>query len=78
MAAEGTPTACGETYTVESGDSPFAIAEKCGVDPGDAADWADELLELNGIDDPTTLKVGQELDLPPLPSPEENGTGDDS
>ncbi len=49
---------CGETYTVQAGDSPFSIAEKCGVDLND-------LLELNGIDDPRSLRVGQELKLPP-------------
>ncbi len=59
-----TPTAaaigeCGETYTVEAGDSPFSIAEKCGVDMND-------LQELNGIDDPRNLKVGQELKMPPV------------
>ena len=60
-----TPTAaaaigeCGETYTVEAGDSPFSIAEKCGVDVND-------LQELNDIDDPTTLNVGQELKMPPV------------
>ena len=58
-----TPTAaavgeCGETYTVEAGDSPFSIAEKCGVDVND-------LQNLNDIDDPTSLRVGQELKLPP-------------
>jgi len=59
-----TPTAaaaigeCGEAYTVEAGDSLFSIAEKCGVDVND-------LQELNDIDDPTSLRVGQELKLPP-------------
>ncbi len=48
---------CGDTYTVQAGDVPFTIAEKCGVD-------LNELLELNGIDDPTTLRVGQELKIP--------------
>ncbi len=58
---------CGETYTVEAGDSPSGIAEKCGVDVND-------LQELNGIDDPRSLRVGQELKMPPLqPTP----TGDD-
>ena len=52
-----TPVECGDTYTVQSGDVPSAIAEKCGVDVTD-------LLELNGIDDPTTLHVGQELKIP--------------
>ena len=58
---------CGETYTVEAGDSPFSIAEKCGVD-------VNALLELNDIDDPRSLRVDQELKLPPLqPTP----TGDE-
>jgi len=68
-----TPTApaaageCGETYTVEAGDSPFSIAEKCGVDVND-------LQDLNDIDDPRSLRVGQELKMPPLqPTP----TGDE-
>ncbi len=55
-----TPTAteeCGEVYSVEAGDVPFSIATKCGVD-------VDELLELNSIDDPTTLFIGQELKIP--------------
>ncbi len=52
-----TPGECGDTYTVQSGDVPFTIAEKCGVDVKD-------LLELNGIDDPTSLNVGQELKIP--------------
>jgi hypothetical protein len=68
-----TPTAagavgeCGETYIVEAGDSPFSIADKCGVDVND-------LQELNDIDDPRSLKVGQELKMPPAqPTP----TGDE-
>ena len=80
-----TPTAaaavgeCGETYTVEAGDSPFSIAEKCGVDVND-------LQELNDIDDPRSLKVGQELKMPPLqptatatatPTPTPTPTGDE-
>ena len=57
---------CGETYTVEAGDSPFSIAEKCGVDVND-------LLDLNEIDDPRSLRVGQELKMPPLqPTPTED------
>ncbi len=67
-----TPTAaaavgeCGETYTVKAGDSPSGIAEKCSVDVND-------LLELNDIDDPRSLSVGQELKMPPLqPTPTED------
>ncbi len=52
-----TPGECGDTYTVQSGDVPFTIAATCGVDVAD-------LLELNGIDDPTSLNVGQELKIP--------------
>ncbi len=52
------PGVCGETYTVQAGDNPSKIAENCGVD-------VDDLLELNGIDDPRSLRVGQELELPP-------------
>jgi LysM repeat protein len=54
---EATPGECGETYTVQANDSPYGIAQKCGVDVGD-------LMELNDIDDPTTLRVGQELKIP--------------
>ncbi len=54
---QDTPIECGDTYTVQSGDVPSAIAETCGVDVTD-------LLELNGIDDPTSLNVGQELKIP--------------
>jgi hypothetical protein len=53
----GTPGVCGATYIVEPGDSPSLIAQECGVD-------VDELMQLNGIDDPTLLQVGQELLLP--------------
>ncbi len=52
------PGVCGVTYTVQAGDNPSTIAENCGVD-------VDDLLELNGIDDPRSLTVGQELKLPP-------------
>ncbi len=63
---------CGETYTVEAGDSPSGIAEKCGVD-------ATELMELNDIDDPRSLRVGQELKMPPLqPTPTEDTPTEDT
>ena len=63
---------CGETYTVEAGDSPSAIADKCGVDVND-------LLELNDIDDPRSLSVGQELKMPPLqPTPTEDTPTEDT
>jgi len=57
---EETPTAsgeCGDTYTVESGDAPFTIAEKCGV-------AVEDLLKANPEVTPTALRVGQELKIP--------------
>jgi len=56
----GTPTAsgeCGGTYTVESGDVPFTIAQKCGVN-------VEDLLKANPEVTPTSLHVGQELKIP--------------
>ncbi len=63
---------CGEIYTVEAGESPSGIAAKCGVDVND-------LLELNDIDDPRSLRVGQELEMPPLqPTPAEDTPAEDT
>ncbi len=59
-----TPSTCGDTYTVQAGDVPFSIAEKCGVPADEISDWVSDMLDLNGIDDPTTLRVGQELQIP--------------
>jgi len=55
----------GDTYTVKSGDTPSAIAERLGVS-------VDELMSLNSITDPTQLEVGQVLKIPSVratPSP---------
>lgn len=53
----------GETYTVESGDTLASIAaEKYGD-----ASLDDFLAEANGITDPESLAVGQELIIPPPP-----------
>jgi len=57
---DGTPTAsgeCGDTYTVEAGDVPFDIAQKCGVP-------VEDLLKANPEVTPTALRVGQELKIP--------------
>ena len=48
---------CGDTYTVESGDVPFTIAQKCGVN-------VEDLLKANPEVTPTSLRVGQELKIP--------------
>lgn len=45
------------TYTVEKGDNPYKIARKFKIS-------YTELLELNGITDPTKLQIGQVLKLP--------------
>lgn len=44
-------------YTVKAGDNPYDIARQFGV-------TARELMELNGIDDPTGLQVGTVLRVP--------------
>ncbi|MCH8025380.1 MAG: LysM peptidoglycan-binding domain-containing protein [Chloroflexi bacterium] len=47
----------GEIYIVQEGDIPVTIAEQFGI-------TAEELLEANGITDPTSLQIGQELIIP--------------
>jgi len=47
----------GEIYTVMKGDNPAGIAKKFGV-------AYDELLKVNGIDDPRRLQIGQRLLIP--------------
>jgi LysM repeat protein len=46
-----------ESYTVKQGDTPYSIARSLGT-------TADELMELNGIDDPTGLQIGDVLQVP--------------
>ena len=61
-AATATPSAEG-VYVVQEGDYPGSIAEQLGIS-------VEELMEANGITDPTSLVVGQELIIPtPSPSP---------
>lgn len=50
-------TSSGKTYTVQSGDNPYGIARDHGVS-------MKALLELNGIDDPRRLQIGQVLEIP--------------
>jgi D-alanyl-D-alanine carboxypeptidase len=63
------------TYTVQPGDTLAEIAERYNVTVG-------ELMSANGIDDPTTLQVGQVLRIPgvaasitPTPTPGPSTTG---
>jgi LysM repeat protein len=52
-----TPTPRRATYTVKRGDTLSSIAERFGT-------TARKLARLNGIDDPSLIRVGQVLDLP--------------
>jgi LysM repeat protein len=55
------PSGGQQTYTVREGDIPETIAAQYGI-------TADELMAANGITDPTSLQVGQELVIPtPVP-----------
>src|SRR3990170_7273307 len=51
------PGQCGDKYTVQAGDFPGSIAEKCGVDVQD-------LLEANPDVKPTDLHIGDVLNIP--------------
>jgi putative chitinase len=51
------PPAEGEIYIVQDGDIPETIAAQFGI-------TADELMAANGITDPTSLQIGQELIIP--------------
>jgi LysM repeat protein len=46
------------TYTVKRGDNPWSIAKSQGVS-------YEELMKLNGLDNPKKLQLGQVLKLPP-------------
>ncbi len=55
--ASGKAEAASGTYKVAKGDNPYTIAKKLGIS-------AQELLTLNGIDDPKKLQIGQVLKVP--------------
>lgn len=57
------PEAEVQTYIVKQGDTLSTIAERFYGDPS----LDDFLAEYNGIDDPTSLHVGQEIKIPPPP-----------
>ncbi len=50
-------TANTKSYVVQPGDTPYGIARRFGVD-------FNQLMKVNGIADPTLLKVGAELRIP--------------
>lgn len=53
---DSAPRATGQVYTVQPGDTLYSIATRNGLSPRD-------LMAVNGITDPTTLAVGQVLQL---------------
>jgi hypothetical protein len=55
-----TTTGTAATYTVQRGDTLRLIAQDLCGDP----EAADQIMELNGITDPTQLSVGDTLTLP--------------
>lgn len=55
--AKKAAAATASTYTVAKGDNPYTIAKKVGVSYQD-------LLKVNGIEDPTKLQIGQVLKVP--------------
>src|SRR5688572_25745816 len=63
----------GNTYVVKSGDTLFGIAAQLNVPGAQQPAWATEVLRLNSLPDPSLLRAGMELRLPPTtPS---TGTG---
>lgn len=55
--AAAAPSSGAATYKVEKGDNPYTIAKKLSVSYQD-------LLKVNGIEDPTKLQIGQILKVP--------------
>jgi lipoprotein NlpD len=54
------PKSVADYYSVKRGDTLYSIAQEHGVDQRDVMQW-------NGLDDPTRLRVGQQLRVrPPL------------
>jgi len=47
----------GPTHVVAEGETPWSIAQQYGVS-------VEELLSANGIEDPTTVQIGEELRIP--------------
>jgi LysM repeat protein len=57
VSGASTTAAAAGTYKVVKGDNPYNIAKKLGVTYQD-------LLQINGIEDPTKLQIGQILKVP--------------
>ena len=61
-ATAGKPVSDGKTYVVKKGDNPVTIAKKLKVP-------YDDLMELNHIEDPRKLRIGQKLLIPKITKP---------
>ena len=61
-ATAGKPVSDGKTYVVKKGDNPVTIAKKLRVS-------YDDLMELNRIEDPRKLRIGQKLLIPKTTKP---------
>jgi LysM repeat protein len=53
------------SYSVQAGDSLYAIAIKFAVSEDDRADWIKAVMRLNGLPSADVVQVGQVLTLPP-------------
>jgi len=61
-APEGASGVCGAKYTIESGDTFSSIATKCGT-------TTQAMKDANPGVDPTTIKPGQQVNVPAAPQP---------
>src|SRR5712691_3759128 len=52
------------SYSVQAGDSLYAIAIKFGVSEDDRPDWIKSVMRLNGLPSADMVQVGQVLTLP--------------
>ena len=59
------PASDGKTYVVKKGDNPVSIAKKLKVP-------YDDLMELNNIEDPRKLRIGQKLLIPKTTKPKKS------
>jgi LysM repeat protein len=64
--AQSTSGPSGNTYTVQSGDTLGAIAQRFSVPADGQAAWIAEVLRLNNMQDARQLQAGQELKLPTI------------
>ena len=64
--SQSTSGPSGNTYTVQSGDTLGAIAQRFSVPADGQAAWIAEVLRLNNMQDARQLQAGQELKLPTI------------